>query len=218
MLLEAFVALVALSTVLLVAPSDLAGRKPGQIYGDGMASFVTAVLGPGALRVASVFGAMAFSTFVFDTIDVATRLGRYLLQEILGRPGRASAFLATLATAGLPLGILLAGGGSAWSRYWVLFGSANQLLAGLTLLACTVWLRREGRRAWYTAAPAVFVLGITTWSLATHALVGARALAREGLSPDAVTGLVAVVLLALAAVVVASAVRALRAPAPAPKA
>jgi carbon starvation protein len=210
MLLEAFVALVALSTVLIVAPGDVGGRRPGSLYGDGMASFVTVLLGSDAFRFAAVFGAMAFSTFVFDTIDVATRLGRYLLQELFGLRGRSGATVATLATACVPLAILLLGGGAAWAKYWVLFGSANQLLAGLTLLSCTVWLRRSGRRSWYTAAPAAFVLAITTWSLGTHVALGARALAREGLGVEAVNGIVALALLGLAAVFLVEAARALR--------
>ena len=39
---------------------------------------------------ATTFGAMAFSTFVFDTLDVATRLGRYILQELFGRRARSA--------------------------------------------------------------------------------------------------------------------------------
>jgi carbon starvation protein len=210
MLLEAFVALVALSTVLIVAPSAVAGRKPGAIYGDGMASFATVILGADAFRFAAVFGAMAFSTFVFDTIDVATRLGRYLLQELFGLRSRPGAVVATVATAAVPLGILLLGGGAAWAKHWVLFGSANQLLAGLTLLSCTVWLRRTGRRSWYTAAPAAFVLAITTWSLGTHVVVGFAALRRDGLSSEGVNGLVAALLLALAAVFLVEAWRSRR--------
>jgi carbon starvation protein len=210
MLLEAFVALIALSTVLIVAPGDVKGRLPGSLYGDGMASFVTVVLGSDAFRFAAVFGAMAFSTFVFDTIDVATRLGRYLLQELFGLRGRGGSIVATLATAGVPLGILLLGGSAAWSKFWVLFGSANQLLAGLTLLSCTVWLRRSGKRSWYTAAPAAFVLAITTWSLGTHVVIGARALMSTGLDIEAVNGIVALALLALAAVFLVEAWRALK--------
>ena len=212
MLLEAFVALVALATVLIVAPADVAGRTPGQLYGDGMASFLTVVLGRGALRFASVFGAMAFSTFVFDTLDVATRLGRYLLQELTGTKGFAAGLAATCLTAGVPLAILLAGAGAGYLQYWGLFGSANQLLAGLTLVACSVWLHRSGRRCWYTVLPAIFVMTITTWSLGTHVLVGLREASAHGASPSAINGLVALVLLLLAVGILLDAVRAWRRP------
>jgi len=220
MLLEAFVALVALATVLILSPAQAKGRAAGQIYGDGIASFATTLLGRDALRVAAVFGSMAFSTFVFDTLDVATRLGRYLLQELVGARSRASGLVATFVTAGAPLLILLAGGAQGVMKYWVLFGSANQLLAGLTLLSCAVWLARSGRRTWYVLAPAVFVLSITTWSLCAHALDGLPRLS-TGLSADAMNGVVATVLLLLAALFVVEAVRAMRrtsavAPPPAP--
>jgi carbon starvation protein len=213
MLLEAFVALVALATVLSLSPAESKGLPPARLYGDGIARFLTTVLGADAFRFASIFGAMAFSTFVFDTLDVATRLGRYLLQELFGSRSLAVGFLATLATTAVPLAILLAGVGGAWTKYWVLFGSANQLLAGLTLLSCSVWLKRSGRRCWYTLAPAVVLLAITVTSLAWHAVDGTKALARSGLSSEGINGVVAILLLALAAAFGVEAVRAWRAPA-----
>ncbi len=209
MLLEAFVALIALATVMILSPAEAKGKAASVVYGDGLAAFATTFLGHGALRVARIFGMMAFSTFVFDTLDVATRLGRYLLQELFGSTSPLSGLVATLATAGAPLAVLLLGGGAEVMKYWVLFGSANQLLAGLTLLSCAVWLARSGRRVWYVLVPAIFVMTITTWSLTAHALVGLPALA-HGLGADALNGLVAVVLLALAALFVYESARALR--------
>ena len=49
--------------------------------------FLTLVIGKENLQFAITFGAMAFSTFVFDTLDVTMRLGRYLIQELIGIPG-----------------------------------------------------------------------------------------------------------------------------------
>ena len=76
MLLEGFVAVIALATIMIVAPEVSKGAAPGRVYGDGIARFLTVIIGPGAFLFAATFGAMAFSTFVFDTLDVATRLGR----------------------------------------------------------------------------------------------------------------------------------------------
>src|SRR5690606_19462146 len=64
MLLEAFVALVALSTVLVLAPSEVRG-KPGAVFADGMASFLTLFVGEGGRTFARVFAGMALSTFIF---------------------------------------------------------------------------------------------------------------------------------------------------------
>ena len=60
------------------------GLSPGTIYGNGIGRFLTLVIGRDKLAFAATFGAMAFSTFVFDTLDVCTRLGRYILQELFG--------------------------------------------------------------------------------------------------------------------------------------
>ena len=216
MLLEAFVALVALATV-LVLPSG-AEKEPGVIYGEGIARFLTDGLGlsAGAARVAAVFGLMAFSTFVFDTLDVATRLGRYLLQELTGRRDRAAAVLATLATAGVPFLVLLGSEPGGWRRFWVLFGASNQLLAALTLVSATVWLRRTGRPAWFTFWPAAFVMAATVWALLVRVRDGAAALRAGAGGVVALNGAVASVLLLLAASFVWEAVRAVRRPAPAP--
>src|SRR5688572_9359350 len=123
MLLESFVAVIALATIMVVADGDVAGRSPGRIYGDGLGRFVSALVGSEHLVLASTFGAMAFSTFVFDTIDVATRLGRYILQELVGWRGRAGAIAATLLTVAPPCVVLLGagaapGGPPAYMRFW----------------------------------------------------------------------------------------------------
>ncbi len=213
MLLEAFVALVALATILSVAPAAVGGRGASVLYGDGMASFLTLLIGEEHRRFALVFGSMVFSTFVFDTLDVATRLGRYLLQELFGAKGPAGGLTTTLVTAGVPLAILLAGGGGAWVRYWTLFGSANQLLAALTLLACTVWLRRTGRRSWYTLAPALLLLVTTSTSLAFQARTGLASLGSDGVGAAGINGLLAIVMLGLAGLFLVDTIRALRRPA-----
>ena len=53
---------------------------------------------------------------------------------------------------------LLGAGRGGYKTCWLLFGTSNQLRAGLTLLGITVWLKRQGKRAWFTIAPLVFVL------------------------------------------------------------
>ena len=206
MLLEAFVALIALATIMIVATSPTAAIKPGAIYSEGIGRFVALIVGEKHLLFAIVFGAMAFSTFVFDTLDVATRLGRYVLQELFSAPSRTAGAVATFATIGVPAVFLLAaplpapGTPPAYMAYWTLFGTSNQLLAGLTLLSVSVWLRRRGRRCWFTLAPAVFVLGITVWSLGLQVSAGIRSWSAAGFGPAAVNALVALALVALAAV------------------
>jgi len=52
-----------------------------------------------------------------------------------------------------------------WVKFWTLFGSSNQLLAGLTLLTITVWLYQARKRIAFTLLPMLFVLTITLWSM-----------------------------------------------------
>ncbi|MCW5889546.1 MAG: carbon starvation protein A [bacterium] len=219
MLCETFVALIALVTVMIALP-DRPG-PPGAIYGQGIGQFTAVLIGREHLLVATVFGTMAFSTFIFDTLDVATRLGRYILQELFGTRGRASAVLATAATVGVPLLFVLSapppapGRPAAYMAFWTLFGTSNQLLAALTLIGVTVWLKRTGRPSWFTWGPTAFLLVVTVWALLVQAHTGLTTFRQ----PDGslawlslMNGVVALALLALAGLVVAEAVAALQRP------
>jgi carbon starvation protein len=171
MLAEGFVAFIALVTVMIVepagsaAPAGLANLPPGKIYGNGIGRFLTLLLGEQSLAFATTFGAMALSTFVFDTIDVSTRLGRYIAQELLDWRSRAGALAGTLATVAVAAVFLRFGGEGSYRTFWTLFGASNQLLAALTLVAVAAWLRREGRSARFVALPMGFVISITIWAL-----------------------------------------------------
>jgi carbon starvation protein len=165
MLLEGFVAVIALATVMVASSGDLAGKAPGAVYGAGLGRFLVTIIGEEHLVFATTFGAMAFSTFVFDTLDVSTRLGRYILQELVGARGRASALLATALTCGVPLAFVLLAGSGAWRSFWTLFGTSNQLLAALSLLGICVWLKKSGRSYVWALLPMAFVAVVTVVSL-----------------------------------------------------
>ncbi len=165
MLAEGFVALIAMVTIMILSQEEIQGLNPGTIYGNGIGRFMTLLIGPENLHFAITFGAMAFSTFVFDTLDVSTRLGRYIVQEVTGWRGRLGALIGTGATMGAPLYVLAVAPEGSWIGFWTLFGASNQLLAALTLLSITVWLYRSRRRIAFTLFPMIFVLTITLWSL-----------------------------------------------------
>jgi carbon starvation protein len=196
MLLEGFVAVIALATVMIATQSELAGKAPGAVYGAGLGRFLVTVIGQEHLLFATTFGAMAFSTFVFDTLDVSTRLGRYIIQELTGAKGRVAAMLATGLTCGVPLLFVLMAGSGAWRSFWTLFGTSNQLLASLSLLGICVWLKKSGKRYAYALLPMLFVGAVTLSSLVLQIrdaffVPGAAAVVR-------LNGMVAVVLLGLA--------------------
>jgi carbon starvation protein len=213
MLLEGFVALVALATVMIAGSGQLVTpdgqpKAPGTVYGEGLGQFLTVIIGPEHLLFAVTFGAMAFSTFVFDTLDVTTRLGRYIVQELTGWTGRAGAVAGTAITIVVPLAFLLVAGEGAYRQFWTLFGTSNQLLAALSLLGVSVWLKRSARPNLFALVPMAFVLTLTLWSL----LLQIGAAVRNGARLDTVTlnGLVSALLLVLAVVLVVEAVRVMR--------
>jgi len=213
MLLEGFVAVIALATVMILSKDDLKAYagQPGRVYGDGLAKFIVRVIGtdsPQAIATARTFGQMAVATFVFDTLDVSTRLGRYLLTELFGKHGRAAGVIAAALTAGIPLLILYGTPKGSYLLFWTLFGTSNQLLASLTLLGVTVWLYRTGRKCWYVFVPMLFVMTITLTALGIQIFDGARAVAagawsvQGAINPKVLNACVGVVLLGLAGVFV----------------
>ncbi len=174
MLAEAFVAFIALAIVMIAVPSSIVGLKPGTIYGNGIGEFLTIIIGKDKLPFAITLGAMAFSTFVFDTLDVSTRLGRYLIQELTGWRGKWGATFGTLATVLLPGAIIWSNTEGSWVKFWTLFGASNQLLAALTLLTITLWLHQARKRIAFTLIPMLFVLSITLTALSKIAYTSYR--------------------------------------------
>jgi carbon starvation protein len=218
MLLEAFVALIALATLVIVAQgAKLPG--PGKIYGDGVGKFLTVLIGKENFVFAATFGAMAFSTFVFDTLDVSTRLSRYILEELFSWKGKAASAAATALSLVPPVLFISTarapgpGVRPAYLDFWTLFGTSNQLLAALTLLAVTVWLHREKRRIWYTAIPMVFVMVITVWALVIQVRGAFTAVLADGLALNATTmnGVVGLALIGLAVALMIEAAKAMKA-------
>lgn len=167
MLLEAFVAVVSLGALIVVSRQGVAASfSPDEIYARGLASFLTVAGIPFEFGVS--FGKLAFATFIYDTLDVGTRLGRYIFQELTGWHRPWGRYVGSLATILLPAVVLLAGQQghvAAWKAYWGIFGTANQLLACLTLASITVWLRKEGRNWLVTGLPCLFMATITLTSL-----------------------------------------------------
>jgi len=211
MLLEGFVAVIALGTIMIATREAVIGKKPDEIYALGLGSFLTSIIGAKHALFATTFAAMALTTFIFDTIDVATRLGRYILQELFRWNGRVAAVVCTGITVLAPLAIMLATNRGSFLTFWTLFGTSNQLLAGLTLLAITVWLRVSRRPSWYTFYPMLFVLAVTLTALA---LQGWGWLAHGKSALDRLNGVVAALLFLLAIQLIVQAVRALRAAQP----
>jgi carbon starvation protein len=108
--------------------------------------------------------------FAGTTMDTGVRLQRYIIQEwgvIYDIPILGRGVFATLVAVGLCLLLAFGAGGGSGSGglvIWPLFGSTNQILAGLTLLVITVMLIKLGRPARYTMLPMIFVLVTSFWA------------------------------------------------------
>ncbi|MGM0575764.1 MAG: carbon starvation CstA family protein [Myxococcota bacterium] len=144
------------------------GAKVGGFI-NGSATFLEAL---GIDRfVGASFISLIVVSYALTSLDSATRLLRYNLEEIGETLGLtldryvasilavgAIAFFAFYELDGKPAGVAL----------WSLFGTTNQLLAGLALLAVTLYLLQRGRPWYYTGIPMVFLLGTTLKAMVTN--------------------------------------------------
>lgn len=208
MLAEGFVAFIALVTIMIVASDVAKGVPPGKIYGNGIGEFLTLLIGRENLPFAITFGAMAFSTFVFDTLDVSLRLGRYIVQELFGLKGKIGAIIGTLVTIGVPIFCALLAPKGSWNDFWTLFGASNQLLAALSLLSITAWLYQARQRIAFTLLPMLFVLTITLWALSS--LVIGNFQTASGFDVKFINGIASLLLILLALYLIVTAILKLR--------
>ena len=127
--------------------------------------------------VGSTFFAVTIVAFALTTLDTGTRLTRYTLEELF-RIMRLPAFFTNRYTASTVAVVMIGyfalmelGGKPAGLALWKLFGTSNQLLAGIALLVATVYFFKQKRPTWFTFLPMVFMLSITTWALSAS-LIG----------------------------------------------
>ena len=122
------------------------------------------------VSVSSTLLATMVALFAGTTMDSGVRLQRYIIQEwgeIYGIPLFKKGFAATLIAVTCCLLLAFGAGGASGSgglTIWPLFGSTNQILAGMTLLVLSVMLIKLGRPARYTLLPMIFVLITSCWA------------------------------------------------------
>ena len=136
------------------------GRGYGQLTGSTLAKITGQSLDR-ALVLGTLIGIITIKTFIMTTLDSATRIGRYVSEELFGAiiPIKLfrNRFVSTIII------IVFAGYLALWSwqSVWPVFGAANQLVAALTLIVVTVLLMKLGKPIKYTFYPAILML-ITT--------------------------------------------------------
>jgi len=161
MLIEGFLAIIALISVAYVAKAEGA---PAVIFASGVATFMTKIGIP--FEVGKVFIILAFTAFALTSLDTATRLGRYIFQEyvetVFGKDSKLNnMYVSTLLTVLFSALLLMFG----YQKIWPIFGTANQLLSALALLAVTAWLARNNKKNIMTIIPMVFMFAVTLTAL-----------------------------------------------------
>ncbi len=172
----ALITIVAVSGVALAATPELWHEIYDQYGSAGAGTFIQG----GAQLITNGWGlpfnisqtllATMVVLFAGTTMDSGVRLQRYIIQEwgeIYNIPLLKKGALATLVAVGCCLWLAFGAGGASGSGglvIWPLFGSTNQILAGLTLLVISVMLIKLGRPARYTLLPMIFVLITSCWA------------------------------------------------------
>ena len=171
MLIEGLLAVMALITAVTITKGkfgELMGSGGGgaiAVFSGGIGSFVAHLGIPE--KAGATFAALAISAFALTTLDTATRLGRFMFQEFFESKGKQTVlttnrYVGTLVTVAVAAFLTFTG---TRATLWPLFGSANQLLASLTLLAVTVWLARLGKSTIFVKIPMVFMFCVTVTAL-----------------------------------------------------
>ena len=210
MVVESLLGIVALVVVGAVAVN---GTKPDgtpfAIFSSGVAGFLEKLGVPN--HVATVFMTMCVSALALTSLDSVARIGRMSFQELFygdtTDPEKMPAwqrvltnkYFATVIT--LFFGYLLTLGG--YTNVWPLFGSANQLLAALVLIALSVFLKTTGRTGWTLYAPMFVMLAVTFTALVqkTIALVTNMVNGQATLLVDGLQFIVAILLMVLGVLV-----------------
>ena len=210
MVVESLLGIVSLVVVGAVAVN---GTKPDgtpfSIFSSGVAGFLEKLGVP--VTVATVFMTMCVSALALTSLDSVARIGRMSFQELFYGDSTDPAdmtpvqrvltnkYFATVIT--LFFGYLLTLGG--YSNVWPLFGSANQLLAALVLIALAVFLKTTGRTGWTLYIPMFVMLAVTFTALIqkTVALVGNFMSGNATLLVDGLQFVVAVLLMVLGVMV-----------------
>ena len=225
MLMESMLAVISLIAVASFATGAAAEQgytTPAQIFAGGISNFLATIGLP--QNVVFTLINLAVSAFALTSLDSVARIGRLSFQELfldesieddkMGpvRKVLTNKYFSTIIT--LAFAFLLAKAG--YSSIWPLFGSANQLLSALALLACAVFLKRTNRKGWMLWIPMGIMVCVTFSALVLtiQKLVVALtsgATGALGIGGSALQLVFSVLILALGVVVVVEGIKALSA-------
>lgn len=175
MLIEGLLAVLSLTAVASMVNNEfldiLIKEGPVPAFSLGVAKFLNAIPLLGIpVNIGKSFTALAVSAFALTSLDTATRLARFIFQEffdVKDNTAKSSIFqnryVATTIT--VVLGAALTFSGQTMS-IWPVFGSANQLLAAIALLALTIWVANLKKGYNFILIPMIFMFAVTLTALA----------------------------------------------------
>lgn len=176
MLLEGLLAILVLTAIgsslsfgeyMAIAWPDVGGGNPILAFALSIGHLLNGSVGL-SMAFGTVVGILIVEGFLITTLDSAVRLNRYLFEELwksvfADPPAYMRKFWFN---SGLSVALMLIiSWTNSYRHIWPLFGSTNQLLAALTLIAVSVWLHRAKRPSWFTIIPAVVMVVTTMYSL-----------------------------------------------------
>ncbi len=174
MLIEGLLAVLSLIAVASMVNKEfldlLVSKGPVAAFSLGVGRFINAIPVLNiSIPLAQSFTALAVSAFALTSLDTATRLARFMFQEFFegkGQPEKKfilqNRFIATGIT--IVFGAALTFSGQTMS-IWPVFGSANQLLAALALLALSVWVANLKKGFMFVLIPMIFMFSVTLTAL-----------------------------------------------------
>ncbi len=174
MLLECVLAVLTLCAVGFAYQNGITSGATN-IFGGGIAGMIASIPGMAwSYDIVFTLLVLAYSAFCLTSLDTATRLARFMFQEFWLAPGETVAdiksgwkkvlvnpYVATIITVVLGIGL----GMNGYEKIWGLFGAANQLLAGIGLLAVATWLGNIGKNNKMFLFPMAFMIIMTICSL-----------------------------------------------------
>lgn len=164
MILEGVVAVMAILAVCAGLkdrdlPTFLKNVGPINSFSQGYGKITKSILG----NYGSLIAVTILNAFILTTLDTATRISRYLTEELFGIRNR---YLATFIVVLLGGALALTG---AWQKIWPIFGASNQLVAALALLIISSWLLIQKKSLKFTIIPALFMFITTVTALVIQA-------------------------------------------------
>jgi len=137
-------------------------------FGRGFANIVNSAFPFLALPILLILGSLVVNTFILTSLDTSTRIGRMIVSEVLQKKSKFNNKLFLTLLIILPAFILAIT--NSYATIWRMFGTSNQLIAGVVLIAISAYLIEHKKPIWYTIIPSIFMI-ITTVAALIYGLI-----------------------------------------------